>query len=98
MMRTTIWLVLATAALGDLQKPPSQVPADAPKLSPVRAEDRAAIKAEWLAYLGDFPKERAPLAVETLASEELPEFTRQHVRYQIEDGVFTDGYLLTPKN
>jgi dienelactone hydrolase len=28
----------------------------------------------------------------------LPEFTRKLVRYQVEEGLFTDGYLLEPKN
>ncbi|NDF00979.1 MAG: dienelactone hydrolase, partial [Verrucomicrobia bacterium] len=35
---------------------------------------------------------------EVLATETLPEFTRQHVKYQVEEGVFTDAYVLTPKN
>jgi hypothetical protein len=58
---------------------------------------RAAIRAEWQAFLGEFPKERAPLKAEVLATETLPEFTRQHVKYQVEIAVFTDAYVLTPK-
>jgi dienelactone hydrolase len=61
-------------------------------------KQRAAIRAEWQAFLGEFPKERAPLKAEVLATETLPDFTRQHVKYQVEDGVFTDAYVLTPKN
>ena len=52
----------------------------------------------WRDYLGEFPKERAALKTQVLVTEDLPDFTRQHVKYQIEDGVDTDGYLLTPKN
>ena len=61
-------------------------------------KQRAAIHAEWQAFLGEFPQERVPLKAEVLATETLPDFTRQHVKYQVEDGVFTDAYVLTPKN
>ncbi len=61
-------------------------------------ERRAALRSEWLAFLGEFPKERAPLKAEVLATETLPDFTRQLVKYQVEDGVFTDAYVLIPKN
>jgi dienelactone hydrolase len=99
--------------LKNLQKPPTAMPADAPKLSPLLVDGagkpittkrgwtqrRAALKKKWLDYVGDFLAERkAPLKIEVLATEELDDFTRQHVKYQIEDGTFTDGYLLTPKN
>jgi len=59
---------------------------------------RAALRLEWQTFLGEFPKERAPLKVEVVATETLPEFTRQLVKYQVEDGVFTDAYVLTPRN
>lgn len=59
---------------------------------------RTALRAEWQAFLGKFPAERAPLKVEVLATETLPEFTRQHVKYQVEEGLFTDAYVLIPKN
>ncbi|MEQ2009011.1 MAG: dienelactone hydrolase family protein [Limisphaerales bacterium] len=59
---------------------------------------RAAIRAEWTAFLGEFPKEKAPLKAEVLSTETLPEFTRQLVKYQVEGGVFTDAYVLTPRN
>ncbi|PAW84791.1 MAG: dienelactone hydrolase [Pedosphaera sp. Tous-C6FEB] len=59
---------------------------------------RAALRLEWQTVLGEFPKEKVPLKVEVLATETLPEFTRQLVKYQVEDGVFTDAYVLTPRN
>ncbi|MFM8469868.1 MAG: alpha/beta hydrolase family protein [Limisphaerales bacterium] len=61
-------------------------------------KQRAAIRAEWQAFLGAFPNEKAPLKAEVLSTETLSEFTRQLVKYQVEDGVFTDAYLLTPRN
>lgn len=59
---------------------------------------RDVMRAEWQTFLGDFPKERAPLKVEVLATETLAEFTRQHVKYQVEEGVYTDAYVLIPRN
>ncbi|HWI58769.1 MAG TPA: prolyl oligopeptidase family serine peptidase [Bacillota bacterium] len=58
---------------------------------------RAYLKAQWQDLLGEFPKARIPLKIQVLATEDLPEFTRQWVKYQVEEGLFTDGYLLTPK-
>lgn len=58
---------------------------------------RSAIRAEWQAFLGEFPKAKAPLKAEIISTETLPEFTRQLVKYQVEDGVFTDAYVLTPR-
>jgi len=58
---------------------------------------REVLRREWLAVLGGLPARKPPLKTEILNTEHLPEFTRQHVRYQVEDDVFTDGYLLTPE-
>jgi len=33
-----------------------------------------------------------------LSSKDLPGFTREHIQYDIEKGVTTDGYLLIPKS
>jgi hypothetical protein len=51
---------------------------------------------QWKEVLGPMPKRKAPLLTEILATEEQPGFTRQHIRYQVEPGVHTDGYLLLP--
>lgn len=94
------------------QKPPVTLPADAPKLTPLLSDaagheiktqsawnkQREVIRRAWLEFLGGLPAKKSPLKTETLDTERLPEFTRQHVQYQIEAGVFTDGYLLMPKN
>jgi len=104
-------MLAARAAELDLQAPPTHWPTNAPQLSPLLHDShgtpivsqrgwlkqRARVKAQWLAVLGGLPKHRAPLQAEVMANEDLPEFSRQLVRYQVEDGVFTDGYLLRPQ-
>ena len=94
-------------------KPKAPVVKAEPKLSPLLVDDagrviktkadwlkrREQIRREWLKALGiEIPFHRVPLNTEILKTEELPTFTRQLVRYQVEKDVFTDGYLLTPKN
>jgi dienelactone hydrolase len=58
-------------------------------------KQREVLRKEWLAVLGDLPARKPPLKSEILNAEHLPGFTRQYVRYQVEEGLFTDGYLLT---
>lgn len=95
----------------DLQAPPSLLPTNAPRLSALLVDShgepialkrswrqqQARLKERWESFLGEFPKTKAPLKTEVLVTEDLGEFTRQFVKYQVEDGIFTDGYLLTPK-
>ena len=102
--------MLAAHAAPSLQQPPKELPKDYPKLSallettggkPVESKDewekqREEIRKQWIAVLGGMPKKKAPLKPEFLEKETLSGFTRQYVRYQIEDGLFTDGYLLAP--
>src|SRR4051812_7213461 len=59
--------------------------------------ERSRLRDRWLQFLGPLPAPRAALDVKVLEAEELPDFTRKHIRYQIEAGVTTDGYLLLPK-
>src|SRR5947208_16175247 len=101
---------VAAADSQDLQKPPHSPPAERPALSPLLLDDsgrpittkagwkkqRDGLRNKWLAIMGELPRKKAPLKAQVLATEDLPDFTRQHVQYQIEDGVFTDAYLLTP--
>jgi hypothetical protein len=56
------------------------------------------LRKEWLGILGDLPTRKPPLKTEVLNTEHLSGFTRQRLQYQVEDGLFTDGYLLTPRN
>ncbi len=51
-----------------------------------------------MAFLGPLPKQKPSLEPRVLATEDAQDFTRQRVEYQIEPGLFTDGYLLTPKH
>jgi hypothetical protein len=98
-------------ATNSLHEPPANPPTDAPKLGALLAgaegkaiadarawsRRREALRQQWLAHLGPLPATRPALKAEVLATEDLPGFVRQHVRYQVEEGLFTDGYLLTPK-
>jgi dienelactone hydrolase len=94
----------------NLQTPPAHQPTDAPQLSGLLVDSegrrisskqswlkqRARLKERWQSFLGEFPKTKAPLKTEVVATEDRPGFTRQFVKYQVEDGLVTDGYLLTP--
>jgi dienelactone hydrolase len=87
------------------------MPADAPRMAnlltnaqgePINSKtmwlkQRARLKQQWQDFLGPLPKTAVPLKTSVDATEDLPEFTRQHARYQVEAGLFIDGYLLTPK-
>jgi len=59
-------------------------------------KQREVLQREWLEVLGNLPARKPPLKTRILNTEHLPEFTRQQVQYEIEEGVFTDGYLLMP--
>ncbi len=79
------------------------LPALATEPTPIHPRDtaawtqqRTALRQQWLQLLGPLPAEKAPLKLEILGTEKLPAFTRQYVRYQIEDGLWTDGYLIIP--
>lgn len=95
----------------NLQSPPAGWPAGGPSLSPLLVDargqaitsgsqwrqQRSRLRAQWQAVLGEFPRDKAPLNRHVVTTEELPEFTRQLVSYQVEEGLRTDGYLLTPR-
>jgi dienelactone hydrolase len=95
----------AAAPAGSSTVPPQLTPLLAPSPSgasrsppkKVWAKKRQELKQQWLEILGPFPKTKPPLMTAILGAEEFPEFTRQHLQYQVLPGVFTDGYLLTPK-
>ncbi len=101
----------AGAAEQNLQLPPAVPATNAPvgrnllvQNDGVRIESvrqwrkcREEIRSEWEKFLGGLPKDKAPLKAETLEKVTLAEFTRERVRYQVEEGIWTDGYLLQPK-
>lgn len=76
--------------LVDSQGKSIQTPADWRKL-------RAELKHAWESVLGELPKSKPPLNTVSLEREVLPGFTREHLKYQVEEGVHVDGYLLTPE-
>jgi dienelactone hydrolase len=94
-----------------LQSPLADTPTNQPPLSqllvdadghaitskPQWRKQRSRLRAQWQAVLGEFPKTKPPLKAELAPAEDQDDFTRQFVRYQVENGLFTDGYLLTPK-
>lgn len=101
-----------TATAGDLTVPTGPLPETAPRLASVMVDNsgspittladwqrhRGELLEQWRKLLGGrFPTAKAALKTELLGTEELAEFTRQHLRYQIEEGVWTDAYLLIPK-
>lgn len=57
---------------------------------------RAALRQRWQTILGALPRRKAPLQPETLETSQGDGFIRARVRYQVEEGVWTDGYLLRP--
>lgn len=107
--RDVVFLLTAIGFVcaGSGQVTPDRVP---PSLAPLLVADqgkliakkrdwlkqREHLKNEWLKVLGDLPARKPRLNTEILNTEYLRDFTRQHVRYQVEGNVFTDGYLLTP--
>jgi dienelactone hydrolase len=60
-------------------------------------KERAQIREAWLKVLGPFPGTKCQLKMEVLQTEELPTFTRQYIKYQVDEGTYTDGYLLVPR-
>jgi dienelactone hydrolase len=94
----------------NLQSPPARTPTNAPQLSSLLMDaqgqaitsrrawlkQRARLKTQWQAVLGEFPTTKAPLKAQVLSTEDLGGFSRQLVRYQVEEGLYTDGYLLIP--
>ena len=111
LLMMTFGMVAVRAGERDLQTPPLRQMTTAPRLSALLVDSqgepiaskrswlkqRARLKERWRGVLGEFPKRKAPLKTEVLATEDLGDFRRQLVRYQVEDGLFTDGYLLTPR-
>lgn len=89
----------------------AELPDPGPRLSPLLQDDdgnaitapaawaerRAHLRRQWQNCLGHFPAAKVALKSEILTTEEHPDFVRQRVRYQIEEGVTADAYLLTPR-
>jgi hypothetical protein len=92
------FVCLTTGQTNAPQLSPILTAADGRKITSKRQwlRQREALRKDWGQVLGRFPTRKPPLRTEVLSTEQLPRFTRQFVRYQVEAGVFTDGYLLAP--
>src|SRR4030095_5648075 len=84
-----------SAALGKSEaQNPSGIPLSSAKDWPLQ---RSRLKQQWQTVLGKFPAIKPPLDAKTVSTEELDGFYRSLIRYQVEENVSTDGYLLLPK-
>ena len=101
----------AVAWLAEIQRPPANIPADAPQLSPLLVGDangpiasldawrlrREQLQAWWLQFLGAYHPTRPPAPRFQVVEEDRPEgVLRQRVRYEVEPGWPVEAYLLRP--
>ena len=96
--------------LAEVQTPPDQLPANAPKLppllvdasgKPIRSLDgweakREALRKAWLDFLRPLNVERKTPKLEVLEEDRPDGVIRQLVRYHGEPGIPVEGYLLRP--
>lgn len=98
--------------LAEIQKPPAVLPKDAPTLSELLVNGdggritsvaawekrREELRQWWLKFLGPIPAERKSAPPLTVLEEDRTEgVVRQLVRYEIEQGIPTEAYLLRPE-
>lgn len=109
-LRNIIRAALVAIAAGALAA--EKLPQSTPKLSPVLLDagqneivsrdgwlkQREVIRKRWMNLIGELPTNRVALRTEVLGTATLAGFTRQHVKYQTEVGVYTEAYLLAPTN
>ncbi|MGD9719789.1 MAG: dienelactone hydrolase family protein [Pirellulales bacterium] len=96
--------------LGEIQRPPLQLPRDAPPVPSLLADGksppiinlaawqrrRETIQVGWEQFLGTWEYPRRPPEYEVLSSDRLPRVTRRLIRYQSERNVPVEAYLLEP--
>ncbi len=96
--------------LAESQRPPSELPKDAPRLSPLLVDAaghaigtlpawerrRVEIRKAWLDFLGTLKSERPQPKLEVLEEDRADGCVRQLVRYESEPGIPVAGYLLAP--
>jgi len=96
--------------LAEVQRPPSELPQDAPRLSPLLVDAagrpigtlpewerrRAEIRKTWTEFLGTLKAERPQPRLEVLEEDRPEGCVRQVVRYESEPGIPVEGYLLKP--
>jgi len=97
--------------LDEIQRPPEELPADAPKLKPLLTDGdgklitsleqwkhrREELRKWWLEFLHpiDAPRDKVP-SLEVLAEDQDEGVIRQLLRYEVEPEIFTEAYLLKP--
>ncbi len=98
--------------LADVQRAPSKLPEDAPRLAPllVDAEGRQfrerqawerrrhELREQWLAFLGAYDSPRMPPRLELLDEDRPEDCVRQLVRYESEPNWPVEAYLLKPSD
>jgi dienelactone hydrolase len=97
--------------LQEIQTPPAELPADAPKLGDLLTDAsgkkidslegwksrREELRKWWLEFLGPMPAERKVAPKLKVLEEDRPEgVIRQLVQYEVEPGILTEAYLLKP--
>jgi hypothetical protein len=97
--------------LGEVQNPPDGLPANAPALPPLTADEsgrpittldawirkRRQVRDWWLDFLGAYPSDSGnPPELEVLAEDRVADVVRSLVRYEVEPGWPVEAYLLKP--
>ncbi len=97
--------------LDEVQRPPAELPADAPRLAPLLVDSqnrpiadlagwkryREVLRRAWQEVLGPLEVQRpAPPKLEVLEEDRPDGVIRQRVRYDAEPGETTEAYLLLP--
>lgn len=99
--------------LAEVQRPPANIPADAPRLSPLLVDEhgasiqtlaawqkqRESIRRWWLDFLGPLATARHAAPPLEVIDEDRPDgVVRRLVRYEVEPGSPVEAYLLRPSN
>jgi hypothetical protein len=96
--------------LADIQRPPAELPADAPKLSSLLFDGRGdritsvagwnarrvEIREGWVQFLGSWEHPRRPPDYEIISSDRTSRVARRLIRYETERNVAVEAYLLVP--
>jgi len=96
--------------LAEVQTPPAELPAEAPQLSPLLADEAgervadaagwarrlAELRRLWMEFLGPEAAPECDLAPETISSERVGDVVRELVRLQVEPGCRMEAFLLRP--
>ena len=97
--------------LADAQRPPAQLPADAPRLASVLVDvqgnpvtnvagwerRREEIRIGWEQFLGTWEYPRRPPEYEIINSDKVGNVTRRLIHYDVDRNVPVEAYLLLPR-